>query len=868
MFARLAPATLALLATLTLSCGSKPPEDEGGGDTGGESGDVEEFSGLSAPVEIRIDTRGIPHIYGQTDLDVFHAAGYQVATDRLFQMDLLRRRAYGRGAEVLGAGKLEEDRISRIFDFGRWGKADAERLKTESPEDYRLFVAWVAGVNRRIDEIHAGSAPLPYGFGPGELDYMPERWENHDPQVIGKMVSFGNSNVLEYEFLATVVTRLLPDVLEVIQLPRPGWKTYTVPPEDRPGSSGGAPAPSGVTGPSGQVAAERAAGALRAPLPANTASELRRLHDALLGFRVLGSNNWSIDGRFTANGRPIIANDPHQPLQSPSVMYALHLNSADAGGRIDVAGFGFAGVPGVQLGHNRKVHWAATTGFADCMDLYGVRVAPDETTVEIGGKTAPIVWRDEEIAVKGEAAQTFRIGDVEGYGVLPATALPLDTGLVLDLGRSLLINWTGFKATNESRAFLQMGRAQSIDEWERAVDLIEVGTFNWMAADATGITYHLNTKVPDRGAPAGRPMPVRVVDGDDPAYVWSGAYLPGDKLPRSRAPQTGFIVTANNDPFGFTGDGDLSNDPWYYGAYYDPGYRAGRVEQLLKEMTAKGGVTSADVQKVQTDTYSLVADQMVPVLAEVFAKLDTDDALTEFRGRPELATLHALLTSGWDRRMERDRPGALAFHAFAHFLTTRIFEDDLSLVFGAVLDASPVYALKFAALAVTGEYPNADDVMKQGRDVLVMQALDDAAKWLTQEFGGVDASRYTWGDRHGTGFRNGYGGQLDGGWHPTDGGEDSVNVSGSHFYEAMSTSQVRPQFESNDGPVFRTVTTFAADGTPEAVVNFPRGNSAEPASPHFGDTLHDWIEDRYTHYPFRRGEVEAATETVITLSRE
>jgi penicillin amidase len=72
------------------------------------------------------------------------------------------------------------------------------------------------------------------------------------------------------------------------------------------------------------------------------------------------------------NGRPIIANDPHQPLQSPNVMYAMHMNSADAGGNIDAAGFGFAGAPGVQLGHNRNVQWAATTGFADCMDLYSV----------------------------------------------------------------------------------------------------------------------------------------------------------------------------------------------------------------------------------------------------------------------------------------------------------------------------------------------------------------------------------------------------------------------------------------------------------------------------------------------------------------
>ena len=174
-------------------------------------------------------------------------------------------------------------------------------------------------------------------------------------------------------------------------------------------------------------------------------------------------------------------------------------------------------------------------------------------------------------------------------------------------------------------------------------------------------------------------------------------------------------------------------------------------------------------------------------------------------------------------------------------------------------------ALKFTALAVTGVYPNADLVLQEGRDVLVLEALVAAAEWLTAEFGGVEPNRYAWGDRHGTYFRNAYGGKLDGGWHPTDGGEDSVNVSGSTFFAPDSTTTVRERFESEDGPVFRVVTRFAEDGTPESFVNFPRGNSGDPDSPHFSDTLSDWIEDKYSYYPYRRNEVEAATESVITL---
>lgn len=855
-------ALLALLCASPLACGGRGggsgDESSGGtvGDTGDELGDPEVFPGLRGEVEILIDDRGIPHIYAQNDRDLFHAAGYQMATDRLFQMDLMRRRAFGRSAEVLGDLKVDEDKLSRLFNFKRWGALDAARLLEESPADYALFSAWVAGVNKRIDEIKAGSQPLPYGFGVNEANFEPERWDNVDPFIIAKMISFGNSNTLEYEFLASVVKRIAPGAFASIQLLRPGMPTFTMPAEDRP-ASGVQP----LQRPDAEPLAKLKEAAAAA-LPADGAAALHRMHAAMAGFRVLGSNSWAIDGRHTDNGMPLIANDPHQPLQSPSVMYAQHLNSADGGGAFDAAGFGFAGAPGVQLGHNRNLHWAATTGFADCMDLFSV--GGDDKAVLIGGKSAPITVRSEEIKVKGAPSTVLEVNDVDGFGVLLGDALPFPEALVVDAGRRVLINWTGFRATNEAAAFLGMSRATNLDEWELAVDKMEVGTFNWLAADKDGISYHLHTLIPDRGDPSARPMPYTVVDGDDPAYLWSGQSLPASKLPQSRAEQTGYIVTANNDPFGFTADGDVENDPWYYGAFYDPGYRAARIEKQIKEMSGKGKLGVVDMQTIQTDTYSGVADQLLPVLAEAYAQVPTDDDLAPYRDRPDLDTLIKLMTVEWSRSMQQEEAGALAFHVFAHYLATQIYQDDLILAFGPVIEASPITALKFTALAATGQYPDGDAVMQGGRDLLVLAALDQTAQWLAAEFEGVNPGNYTWGERHGTGFRNGFGGQLDGGWVATHGGEDTVNVSSTVFYAPMTTEVVNP-FESNDGAVFRVVTRFLADGTPEAMINFPRGNSGDPADPHFADTVEDWREGVYKKYPFVRAEVDAALTKKIVL---
>jgi penicillin amidase len=853
---------LALLCASPLACGGRGggsgDESSGGtvGDTGDELGDPEVFPGLRGEVEILIDDRGIPHIYAQNDRDLFHAAGYQMATDRLFQMDLMRRRAFGRSAEVLGELKVDEDKLSRLFNFKRWGALDAARLLEESPADYALFSAWVAGVNKRIDEIKAGSQPLPYGFGVNEANVEPERWDNVDPFIIAKMISFGNSNTLEYEFLASVVKRIAPGAFASIQLLRPGMPTFTMPAEDRP-ASGVQP----LQRPDAEPLAKLKEAAAAA-LPADGAAALHRMHAAMAGFRVLGSNSWAIDGRHTDNGMPLIANDPHQPLQSPSVMYAQHLNSADGGGAFDAAGFGFAGAPGVQLGHNRNLHWAATTGFADCMDLFSV--GGDDKAVLIGGKSAPITVRSEEIKVKGAPSTVLEVNDVDGFGVLLGDALPFPEALVVDAGRRVLINWTGFRATNEAAAFLGMSRATNLDEWELAVDKMEVGTFNWLAADKDGISYHLHTLIPDRGDPSARPMPYTVVDGDDPAYLWTGQSLPASKLPQSRAEQTGYIVTANNDPFGFTADGDVENDPWYYGAFYDPGYRAARIEKQIKEMSGKGKLGVVDMQTIQTDTYSGVADQLLPVLAEAYAQVPTDDDLAPYRDRPDLDTLIKLMTVEWSRSMQQEEAGALAFHVFAHYLATQIYQDDLILAFGPVIEASPITALKFTALAATGQYPDGDAVMQGGRDLLVLAALDQTAQWLAAEFEGVNPGNYTWGERHGTGFRNGFGGQLDGGWVATHGGEDTVNVSSTVFYAPMTTEVVNP-FESNDGAVFRVVTRFLADGTPEAMINFPRGNSGDPADPHFADTVEDWREGVYKKYPFVRAEVDAAMTKKIVL---
>ena len=806
------------------------------------------YSGLSAEVEILRDTTGIPHIYAATDADAFYASGYMQATDRLFQMDVMRRRAQGTQAEVFGPAKLSDDRTSRLMNLPRWGRLTTERTRDEAPADYALVVAWIAGINARIAEVNAGTAPMPYGFT--ALAYAPSPWSVLDAFGVGHLILFGNANTLEYEILTTLLRDFLPEVADAIPITRALTDNFVLPPEERPPSS--AVAPLTAVPPSPPRA-----------LPADFRERMATFTKRMDFLRSGGSNNWVVSGAHTANGRPVIAGDPHQPLQSPSLFWAQHMNSRAAGGTLDVLGFSFVGSPGIQLGHNDRVAWSATTTYPDYMDLWDVRVNAEGAT--IGGDVVPVVERIEEIVVKGAAPERYRVRDVPGYGVL----LPNDFAPVplVGAGHAVLFNWVGFRATNEANLFVGFDRARTVDEFDAVVQTSEIASFNFLAADATDISYRIRVLVPDRGPPAAfTQQPWRMMDGSDASSFWRpDAFLATDILPHSRGGTRGWIASANNDPYGFTENGRYDDDPFYYGVFWDPGTRAKRIEDELTRLVARAEpITPEDMQTLQDDTHTIVADRLLPILETALTNVATDPALTEFRGRADLVSLVDQLRA-WDRRMERGSSAAVVFEGFMNFVASQALEDDLSLVYEPIASGAMIAVARYTIFALEGIVPESAGLLGEGRDVVVMRALDLTADWLTARFGGTDPALYTWGALHGTRFRGQIDGDamLDGGFEPTDGSHGTINVSETEFFERGAP---RDRLEARSGSIYRMVTDFDADGTPVARVMFPRGNSGEPTSAHWDDTVDDWREGVYRPMHFRRADVEGDMQETITLT--
>src|SRR5690606_26365874 len=386
-------------------------------------------------------------------------------------------------------------------------------------------------------------------------------------------IQFGFSSTLSFDLLNTLVNKLTsigPD-LSVFE---PGGATFFMNPEAK--TTGIAPAQGSPPPPKN--------------LERPSADELREMLKGIQRLATVhgvgeGSNGWVMRGEFSENGRPVFANDSHAGLRSPNAMHLSHINSADAGGSFDAIGYSFVGLPGVHVGHNRKVVWGATTNFADAQDIWEVEVT--EGVANLGGEQFAVETRTERIQVRQPDGsfreETLEVSKIPEKGVLlPSVVLPVPKAIVSS--RELLLGWPGFAATAELGGFFDFDRAQDLEDFERAAQQQRTGMQNWMAASADGIRLRVSGLVPDRGPVAGRPRANQLLDGSKASDLWTGKYLDEAHLPRLDEARR-FIVTANNDPWGHTADNDPLNDEFYYGSFFSPGFRAERITRELEDMT-------------------------------------------------------------------------------------------------------------------------------------------------------------------------------------------------------------------------------------------------------------------------------------------
>ncbi len=788
---------------------------------------------LREPVDITFDDQDIPHIYAQSDLDAVFAEGYQEATDDLYPLELIKRASTGHLAEVVGQQALQSDEQALTFRFAEMGRRSAGLLAQERPGDYNLLVAYAAGINRRIAEVDRGEVAKPDGFA--TLGFDPEPWTVDDVYAIGERIQFGFSNTFSFDLLATLLGKLV-DHADQLPVYEPFGSAFYV--KDAAAAGKSTQSARSAPLPAGRVAIDaKQASALFAAL-----GRVRRFHGD-----GEGSNSWAVSGQHTDNGRPYLANDSHGPLTDPNLMHLQHLDSTSGGGTLDVIGLSYLGLPLVHVGHNQSIAWGATTNFADTMDLWDVSV--DGDTVDLGGEQLAIETTTETIRVRAADGsvqdQDFDVRVVPGRGVLlPAAILPVPKALLAN--GELLLGWPGFEPTAELSMFAGFDRAKSLDDFDDAVGIQQIGMQNWIAASANGIRLRVHGLVPDRGPVATRPHANAILDGSDPSTLWSGAYLPDAHLPRLDGSQP-FIVTANNDPWGHTADNDPTNDAFYYGSFYAPGFRAERITNRLGELIQAGSVTRDAMQSLQTEIRSTLAVEILPLLDDAMAAVDTDPDLAAYVGRSDLVDAVARLDA-WDRRMDRASTEAALCRVFLAYLSKRTLAGPMGLLFHGIDDAQPVTMQKIDLLV---HEQHLDTFLGGKQRVDLVGALSDAIAELDKRSLALGRPA-TWGDLHEAVFKKSD--LTDPTILVTDGDDSTLNVAQSRCWNNDALAE---HCTTTGGAVYRLVNGFDADGTPVATYDFPMGNAG---------STDDWANERYAPLRFRRSDVEGHASATHRLT--
>jgi penicillin G amidase len=642
------------------------------------AGTPQRLAGLREPARITVDDEGISHVRASNEHDLYFMQGWVHAGDRLFQMDYNRRLASGTLAEVVGMAALANDVQLRTLGLRRGAQRSYD---AGSPHLRAAVEAYAEGVNAWL----AAQTSLPPEYGALKLKGVAP-WTPVDSIVIGKLLAF--SLAFELDITRTVALQSYMAVFGAVSgvalYEQDLWRSAAFEPN--------------ATIPDAMIAAPHAAtrnnerrGMERAHEAVHGEEHIKLMRDYLervrdipvfrgiLNAEARGSSNlWAVSGSLTADGRPLIANDPHLALPTPSTFYPMGLEFRGE----PVFGSSVAGTPGITHGYNRWIAWGTTNNLVDVTDTFAEQVRPDPASPS--GLSTVYLGRLEPLI---PIPQTFRANNlVDGTlvtipagGLIPPATLVMprrDGGPIISLdlakGTALSVQYVGFGATQEVEAFLLINRSRNLEDFKDALQRMDVAQ-NFVYADVHGhIAYFTSGEIPVRedlqAGAIGSPWLVRNGTG---GHEWlpvthrqphqASAYeiLPFSEMPQIVNPPAGYFVNGNNDPAGVTRDNkplnqDRPGGGISYTAYsWNRGFRAARIETRLRELLESGDrrVSFEEMQAIQADVVVRDGEVLTPHIVRAFDRASAgpaaDAQLVALAQDPGIAEAVARLR-GWN----------------------------------------------------------------------------------------------------------------------------------------------------------------------------------------------------------------------------
>ena len=659
--------------------------------------------GLTAPVEIVRDQADVPHIFGNTDRDVFFGLGYAHAQDRLWQMTMMRRTAQGRLSEVFGARTVGIDRLMRRLDLYRLAMRSVE---AQTPEARAALESYAAGVNARLAEINdkalGRGAPEMFLFNAAVAP-----WQPGDSLALIKLMALQLSGHLDNEVLRARTSLMLNDAARLSDI---------LP--DAPGTG---------------VAALPEYATLFPDLPRFAATSPAP-DDPLWPFPRRGlagaSNAWAAAPSRSAAGGTLLANDPHLGFAAPSVWYLARLELGTGG----VIGGTIPGIPAILTGRSARLGWGVTSSYLDDQDVYVEKLNPDnpeEYLTPQGYK--PFESRPSIIEIKDAAPITLTLRWTENGPVLPGSLYALDT--VTPPGHVATLAWTALDPSDTTySAALAMMRAETVQQAITAAEAYIAPSQNLTLVDQTTIAMKTIGAMPRRD-------PRHQTEGRLPSQGWQAVNrwlgrLPYAANPEFLAPRGGILGNTNNKtlerPF-----------PNHVSYLWGDTQRVNRWQKLMQSRQVH---TRDSFIEAQLDRVSFTARSLLPLIGGDL--WFTGQAAPD--GTPERQRQIALaLLADWNGEMNEHLPEPLIYAAWMRALQKRLIADELGPLAPEFVHVEPLFLERvFRNIDGAGIWCD----VRQSAPVetctdMARLALDDALVWIGERYG-TALETLRWGDAH------------------------------------------------------------------------------------------------------------------------
>jgi len=647
-------------------------------------------SALSQPVAVERDALGSVTLRAANRRDLSWALGYVHAQERFFEMDLLRRRAAGELAELVGSAALPVDRSARAHRMRARMQAEMAALPTEQRDEVDVY----------RDGVNAGLAALrvrPFAYL--LMRSEPVAWRSEDTLLVVAAMAFTLNDADNKRELAfsRMHAALSESAFRLLAASGGAWDTpITGAPLDLP------------------------------PLP--TAQELdvhaldpRLLHPTDVNVdRLPGSNSFAVNGAL-ASGAALIANDMHLDLRVPSLWFRARFvfpNPRRAGETVDISGASLPGTPAMIVGSNGKVAWGFTNSYVDTTDWVRVNRDPqDRGRYRSADGWTSMSKHAETIHVHGAADETLEVEDTQWGPILAKDAD--DTPLALA--------WTAHEHGAFNIELQRMETAESVDEAIAIAQASGLPPQNVLVADRNGgIAWTIAGQLPKRSGGYDPRLPA---DWSTPGTGWHG-WLEASEHPLISNPPWQRLWTANQR---------IVEGP-ALDALGDGGYDLGaRARQIRDDLRNRERFAPADMLAIQLDDRALFLQRWKELLQLELNRAPTSllhdamkTALQDWDGHAGVDSVAYRIVRAWRNEVVDtvlDGFSAAVRSRFPDFAAPKLTQ--IEHVVWKLLNERPAHLLP---------PPHAD------WDALLIACADRAGLALDAQPGGIGARR--WGERN------------------------------------------------------------------------------------------------------------------------